>query len=114
VTRPGRPGSSPPDLSLNGSRHTKVVVCHHDVTNALPQARLTGDVEGDYVVLRRNAGGALFISPKRLVEGRRALAWRARLRVRCHRNETRIRRRSAGRSILRVEVRAPGAGERPR
>ena len=47
-------------------------------------------------------------------KGPRSSALGADLATRCNRNETRFGQHLAGKSILRVEVRTPGAGERPR
>jgi hypothetical protein len=54
-------------------RATKVVVCNDDCVDELPRVRLSGALEGDYVVLRRDAGGVLRIAPEQ-PEGRPKVA----------------------------------------
>ncbi len=40
------------------------IVCNHTDMRKRPRVSLTGDVEGDYVVLERHAGGVLRIAPE--------------------------------------------------
>lgn len=43
---------------------TKVFVCNNTHMEELARVRLSGDLEGDYVVLHRHAGGVLRIAPE--------------------------------------------------
>lgn len=53
------------DLSFPAQSPAKAVVCKHgSLVSELQHVRLRGDVEGEYVVLQRGAGGVLRLAPE--------------------------------------------------
>lgn len=64
--RPAKAGVDQLSFHRPGS---KAVVCNHSRVDTVQHVRLSGDVEGDYVVLQHHAGGVLRIAPEQ-PEGR--------------------------------------------